>query len=486
MLALQVEAAGAPDVGGNPGGGAYGGALGAMSPFSSTEGAMVMGPAQGFGAQLGVTANFTDNVDLKPIDTESDLVWQITPSIAYAHKSPVYSAALGYRLQSLNYMDHSEFNQTYHQAQANGNYLVIPDWFTLGGHAAYSQTIVDPERSINVQNLFPTKNLADVLTAAATPSLDHSFGKAEIHASYSAGFVDYKGTAPAALDLADAHNRDLEASVNSPEEDTGTSWDVKYASDEVRYDLFEPYKYERLTAGLGVPVTAQLRLLGEGGKESDLTKTTTEGGLDSTNWRGGIRLTPNPNDTLEAWYGHRFFGKTYSAHLTHKARFLQVNLQYDEEPITEAQRVALRTFVPGELAPPPTPDVNRPTAQPFLNKYFYGTLELVGRRTSIAFAVYDSRRIYLNQDITESTYGGGVNIARRMGSRSNLSLSLNLAKSRFRDGDGSHDYVGVIEFDRQFSRTVSGVARALYLERSGTVEGDYRAAMATLGIVASF
>jgi hypothetical protein len=286
--------------------------------------------------------------------------------------------------------------------------------------------------------------------------------------------------------LSDAHNRDLDASVNSPSDDPGTSWNLAYRSDEVKYEAFEQYKYEALTAGFGIPITTQLRLLAEGGKESDLTQNTAAGGLDSTNWRGGIRLTPNPNDTFEAWYGHRFFGKTYSAHLTHKARLLQVNLQYDEEPITEAQRVALRTVIPGELAPPPTPDVNRPTPQPFLNKYFYATVELVGRRTSLAFEAYDSRRIYLTQDITESTRGGGMNLSRRVGSRSNLSLSLNLAKSRFRDGDGSHDYVGVLEFDRQFSRTVSGVARALYLERTGTVGGDYRAAMATLGIVAAF
>src|SRR5262245_30855980 len=83
MLALRVEAAGPPEVAGNAGG--YGSALGAMAPLGSTEGATPMGPAQGFGAQLGVTANFTDNVDLRPTDTESDLVWQITPSLGYAH-----------------------------------------------------------------------------------------------------------------------------------------------------------------------------------------------------------------------------------------------------------------------------------------------------------------------------------------------------------------------------------------------------------------
>ena len=66
-------------------------------------------------------------------------------------------------------------------------------------------------------------------------------------------------------------------------------------------------KRDRAGAEAGYRLVESLRLLADGGAESDLDESTQDGGLDSTYWHVGLLWTPDSRTRVEGRYGDRFF-----------------------------------------------------------------------------------------------------------------------------------------------------------------------------------
>jgi hypothetical protein len=398
---------------------------------------------------------YIDNVRLEGDDEPQLDSWafQIAPGIELGYGSPRLRAALGYRFQYLNYYSDIDENQSFHNLNANGVANVVPDWFRISARANYNQVIEDSDGRVNYNNLFLTSNQRDVFSGSITPALSHDFGRVTAEASYTAGFVDYKGGNGQFGDFNDADVYRIGAGIFSSDQEQRFVWALRYSSDETRYKAvevpvpvepgdpppdpptttegFAPFKYDRAWADIALGLSRTLSFVGEFGFESDLIGKTADndplndaeidirdGGLDESFWSAGLRWQPDERTSVEARAGDRFFGTSYFFEARREARQLEFRALYREEPTTNSRRRVLETEpLPGE-------EFDEQRSDPFILTEMRGTLTLDGRRTTISLDVFGIERDYLYFANDSQRTGVKLNVTRDFSATMRLDVEL--------------------------------------------------------------
>jgi hypothetical protein len=396
---------------------------------------------------------YIDNVTLLSDDDPdklNSLAFQIAPGIDLGYASSRFRASLGYKFQYLNYYSDVDENRSYHNLNASGVAQVIPDWFRVSARLNYGQVIEDADGRVNYNNLFITSNQRDVFSGSITPGLSHDFGRVTGEASYTVGFVDYKGGGQGQFgSFNDSDVYRIDAGVFSSDQEQRFVWGLRYSSSETEYkpvdvatglpppfppfveQQFAPFPYDRAWADVSLAVSRTLRLVGEFGYESDLIGTTDDddplnddeidtrdGGLDETFWSAGVRWAPDARTSVEARAGDRFFGTSYFFEARRQARQLELRALYREEPTTNSERRVLEEPLPGEDNDPQRSD-------PFVLTEVRGTLTLDGRRTRIAFDVFGIERDYL--DFASNSKRTGVQITATRDFSATMRLEVELS-----------------------------------------------------------
>jgi hypothetical protein len=398
---------------------------------------------------------YIDNVRLAG-DNEPQLdswAFQVAPGIDLGYASPRLRAALGYRFQYLNYFSDIDENQSFHNLNANGVVQVVPDWFRISARANYGQVIEDSNGRVNYNNLFITNNQRDVFSGSITPAVNHDFGRVTAEASYSVGFVEFKGNNQGEFgSFNDSDEYRIDAGVFTSDRDQRFVWALRYSSNETRYRAvdvpilvepgeeppdpptesrrFAPFKYDRAWADLSLGVSRTLSFVGEFGYESDLIGNTADGdplnddqidtrdgGLDETFWSAGLRWEPDARTSVEARAGDRFFGTSYFFEARREARQLEFRALYREEPTTNNQRRAFETPLPGE-------DNDAQISDPFVLTEIRGTLTLDGRRSKISLDVFGIERDFLDRATDSKRSGVQLNATRDFSATMRLDVGL--------------------------------------------------------------
>ena len=448
-------------------------------------------------ADIGVAAVYADNIGLAPPDapTKNGAVLDVNPVIQVSHDSAHFRGQLNYLLHAFKYLGNSEFDTTYHDGDASLTWLAIPDWFNISGDAGYHQRIVDPKRAATSDQLFNSGNLADAASASVTPEIRHRFGEMDFDARYSYGYVDYKQSAanfngaidPTALDNSRNQTTHVSLGTRPEEEWQRFAWSVGYDGEKTNYHLALPYEYERASLTTAFGLSPGLSLLAEGGVESDLIKSTVNGGLDANYWRAGFHWAPDPKTSVQLLGGHRFFGNTYYAGVHHVRRSLDFSLSYTEEPTTEGRQILYRSGPEGTIAPPPPGlDITRSTAEPFVNKQLESTLRLNGRLTSIYVRATSDERQYLLSGRFDRVRAVAGGIERRVGPRMTLELGADGSRTVFHDGAVGTDKEFTAILRRQITRTFRTMILARYIDRSGSGTDNYKAWSVSLEVRKTF
>ena len=449
-------------------------------------------------ADIGVSAVYANNFALAASgqQSESGSVLDLNPVLQVSHDSAHLKGELNYLLHSFKYLDNGDFDTTYHDGDASLTWLAIPEWFDLSGDLGYHQRIVDPKRAATSDRLFNTGNLADAASASVTPELRHLFGELELDARYSYAWVNYKQNAsefagsvdPQALDNSRNQTTHVSLGTRPEEEWSRFSWSTVYDNEKTDYDLALPYEYERASVLTAFGLNPGLSLLAEGGQESDLVKSTIDGGLDTGFWRAGFRYAPSPKTTLQVMGGHRFFGDTYFFRLHHVRKVLDLSLSYSEEPTTEGRQILRRTGPEGTLTPPPPGiDITRSTSAPFINKEFEATARLNGRLTSIYVRATSDERQYLTAlSESDSVRAIAAGVERRIGPKMTLVIGGDGSRTRFHDGSSGTEKQFSAILRRQMTRTFRAMLVGRHIERTGTGVDNYKAWSVSLELRKSF
>jgi len=429
---------------------------------------------------INLASNSEDEVDVAG--------FELVPGIYASYTTPRAQAALDYSLIARAFED-DDYNDVSHRLSANGLYSVVPEWMFIRGQASYSDTVVDPARSYNYggTGLFDRTNLVETATALVEPGIHHEFRHVVMDASYSYGGVWYledKNNPPPATLFSgtndDAINQRALFSLGTADPEAITTLRGYYEWQASDFDRSLPYRYERAGAELSLRIVESLRLVGDGGSESDLDQSTTDGGLDTTFWHAGFEWRPDSHTELDARYGERFFGDSWSASLSREGRWVTVKASYVEDPEVETRRLN-QDFDPGSLPiPDPNEDLSFFSAFPYIRKDANASIIASGARTKLRLDVYDRKREFINVfPPDERTQGVSFNAERDLGRALYLEFDArydDIERGR-RNLDPTdvrlvHDYdrEAMLRISWEAYRNFTCSAEAGYLARSGDRE----------------
>ena len=213
----------------------------------------------------------------------------------------------------------------------------------------------------------------------------------------------------------DSEDQRAYVSLGTSDPDRAATLKGFYEWQESEYELSLPYRYERAGIDTSLRLTRTLRLVADGGVETDLEETTTEGGLDAEFWHAGFRWQPDSRTYVDARYGERFFGDSYSVEVRRESRWLTLRASYSEDPEVETRRIGV-DFDPDDFPLPPSPDFSFLSAFPYVRKDMMFTAIAEGARTHVRLDVYDRKREYIQAPLPdEDTEGVLFNVARDIG-----------------------------------------------------------------------
>jgi hypothetical protein len=435
-----------------------------------------------FVGNINLAENSADEVDVAGIEA--------APGIYASYLSPRADAKLDYAMIGRAF-EEEDYNAVAHLLSAYGRYMLVQDLLFVNAQAGYDDSIIDASRSLNYGNtgLFDRSNVEETGRASITPSLTHEFSGMRFDASYTYGrvwYFDSDDAPPSDAALFPVGSEDSEdqrayVSLGTRDPDNAATLRAFYEWQASDFELSLPYRYERTGLDTSLRLTRTLSLVADGGVESDLTESTTDGGLDTEFWHAGFLWQPDSRTSLDARYGERFFGDSYSLGLRREGSWLTLTASYLEDPEVETRRIGIN-FDPDDFPLPPSVDFSFLSAFPYVRKDALLSAIAEGARTQVRLDVYDRKREYLQEALPdEELTGVQLNVVRDIGA--SLYGELRFRYDDVLQGQQTllpltpllfHDYDrdAMIRITWEAYVNFSASAEAGYLARSGDSEYD--------------
>ncbi len=219
----------------------------------------------------------------------------------------------------------------------------MPDWFRVSARANYGQVIEDSDGAGQLQQPVHHQQPAGRVLRLDHAALRHDFGRVTAEASYSVGFVDYKGGNQGefgAFNDSDEYRIDagifqlgpgtalrLGAALQQQRDRVRGRWTCRRAcrrrfrrpssSGSRRSSTTAPGPTFR--SGSRAPAARRRVRLRERPDRQYRRRRSVQrrrdrhrdGGLDETFWSAGLRWEPDERTSVEARTGDRFFGTSY-------------------------------------------------------------------------------------------------------------------------------------------------------------------------------
>jgi uncharacterized protein (PEP-CTERM system associated) len=451
---------------------------------------------------VALSGIYVDNFGLTPPSAPKtgDFIGELDPSVQFRQSAPELVSALDYNLQALWFHDHTSMDATHSNGRASLSWMPVANVFSVDGWASYIQQPTDPTEPTNEGNLFAVSNVTNRFSAYVAPTLRNDFGGFTALARYSEATSIYPGVSGSnAAAFQNSRTGNATAKLASKDIQGLFSWSFDARHALTTFQSAQAFRDDRLAADVGLRVMPTLRLLATAGAETNILTSSTSGGLNSGFWAAGVEWAPSAQGSLEARFGHRFFGDAYSGRWTLNSRLLSMQILYIEEPTTDAESDSLTTFVPGEIQVDTQAyfgvlrAVN--TYSPYIRKSLDATLSLTGLVTQLSLRVYDLRRRYLQvplqtnlpgqlQGTNDSTRGGELLLTRQVTPRDKFSLSARIAYADELDGFYYRDHRYALDYTHTLSQTLDTAIQAVHLTRDGA--SQYTANIYRLTIRKSF
>ena len=444
-----------------------------------------------FEPRVEAAAQYVNNINLAQDgqDQVDTFGLELAPGFYASYSTGAVLAAIDYSLIGRAWED-SDYNDVSHRLNANGEWRALPEWFSVSGQASYSDAVIDPRNGLNYGGLgiFGSGNMQEVAAVGVTPQFQHRFKDVLATAQYSYGrtwYLDEGKGQPTVGFVSNQDSTDQGANfrIGSAESDARLTAAVFYDWQKSEFDTALPYEFERAGLDLEAQLARTLRFVGDVGKESDLDASSTQGGLDSDFWSAGLRWQPNERSSVEGTYGERFFGSSYSARITHKARLLEFNASYSEEPTVETRMLSLGEFDPGQLPPgSPNVDFGRFNSSPFIARNANAGVTATGSRTTVSLTAYQYQRDFI-RGLRQDEDGLGVTFGATRQFASNLSGDFSLSYNDYERSaepidevvlptSNDSDVQAIFRLNREAGSKLTISGEMGYLTRSGDSDFD--------------
>ncbi|WP_332319869.1 TIGR03016 family PEP-CTERM system-associated outer membrane protein [Thiohalorhabdus sp.] len=468
-----------------------------------------MGPSPVWGGdweitpRLRVAETFVDNVELESDGGETDYITEINPGLGIAGEGRRAQLDLQYGMQSLVFARDSDRNTINHQLGADGSLELVRRTLFLEADAQRRQQILDSQAGGSSNNRVIPANRADVTTFGGGPRLQYALGSfARARARYRAERVLYGNR------FNDRTQQTVSASLASGARFDPVGWSLAYNRQEETVGqttaaTSRDQVLERVTGELNWRVGAKLQVFASGGYEDNQFRRARQGDpVDGSFWNAGLRWQPTRQTSLEASYGERFFGETWSATFRRQeGPHLDWDLSYSESLVTQTdlqvQRSQALVRGPGGniiLDPGGDPlTVTVPVAtvvnEVSLQKRARGSVTAHTAKTRLTLSGFSEQRTFQIRDRTEDSYGGGLNLGWQAATRTNVSAGGRWQRRDFTGTSGEETrWSARASATRRVSSTLELSARYRHENRQsdGGAGRDYTLNEVTLALDKTF
>ena len=454
--------------------------------------------------RLGLSESYSDNLNLRPAGQEnSAFITKINPGVTANINGAHLKANVDYSLQAVLTTGQVQRNRGYHQLNATANAELVDESLYLDARALADQQNISLLGPLGVDNTTgDPSNITTKTSYSLSPYLRHKFGSlASGEARVTHDKVSYTSG-----NASDSTSNAVGLKLNSGTAFYDWSWGLNYNASKIKYSEGQliDRDFEKSTGTLGYRLTPKFRVFATAGHESNTFPAAPGFNTSGPLWTAGFGWSPTTRTAIEASYGHRFFGKTFSLDLNHRTRLTVWNAQYNED-ITDARTVALRPFT-GFLSVtdptgqqlivvdstgkpiPITIDIPVLTNDTFISKRFTASVGITRAKSTVSLSAFNAKREYLLSGESDRQYGGAASWALRLSPRMSSTVSAGWSRVLVPASLREDDLWNVrFALTRDFNPKLHGSVELRHQERnSNQATSDYKENAITALINMSF
>jgi uncharacterized protein (PEP-CTERM system associated) len=296
-----------------------------------------------FSPTVGVSETYTDNVGLQRDEiAHSQFVSEAFGGFALREQSSHLRLTATARFHQYAYSDGDEPNLNHREYDYGLNTLAkLTDDLFLDLSASGGPQSISAFGPQVGDNLYSMGNRATVKSWRFSPYAQHHFGNtADMLLRYSRDGVD--AGANNAFGASTASTGSLNLISGKAFQTLG--WGLSYTHQEMQSRIAGPSSSTNAQADLRLRYSPQLTLTASAGHD-DYDYQSLGGRTSGRNWSGGFIWTPSARTSLQASFGHRYFGKTGSLAASHHSRHSVWSIGYSDMVTTSRQQFLLPSTI---------------------------------------------------------------------------------------------------------------------------------------------
>lgn len=288
--------------------------------------------------KVDLRETYSDNLGLQTGDAvQSGFITEAGPSIAVSAtgRRLTLNAEASWRAFSYSNKDTPYLRNSDRRYSANARATVVDDLFFVDANATGSRQAISAFGPVS-GNTYSSANNTDISTWNISPYLRHRFGStADMTLRFARDSVD-SGNAAFGTSLASTRSADL----NSGSRFDTVGWNLSYYKQDLSDRLSGTSSSENANLGLRWKLMRQLSLTATGGYDTYEYPSFNER-TAGRSWTAGFVWTPSSRTSVQASFGHRYFGKTGSLASSYRTQRSTWTLDYSDAITTSRSQFVL-------------------------------------------------------------------------------------------------------------------------------------------------
>lgn len=281
---------------------------------------------------------YTDNIGLqRDALARNEFVTEASPGFTVTSSGPRLNLTANAQWSMFGYSDKDAPNlyDSSRRYQAVGRAMLVDNLFYVDAGASGQRQAISAFNQLS-DTPYSSLNRTEVRTWRISPYLQHRFG--------STASADLRFTRDSVEAGTDAFGSSVASSVlanvASGPSFTSLGWNMTYYHQDLNNRIAGSSTSENATFGLRYRLTPRLSLTGSVGYD-DYEYAVLNERTAGRSWTAGFAWTPSTRTSVEASFGHRYFGKTGSLAASHRTRHTVWSLNYSDQVTTSRSQFLL-------------------------------------------------------------------------------------------------------------------------------------------------
>ncbi len=463
-----------------------------------------------FSSSVGVDETWSDNINLGSNGTgQSGFATTISPAFRVSRISPTLNLDFGYSPQYVYYSTGRAGSGLRNYLDAVANAVIVKNLLTFDARASITQQNISPFGTLAADTYNSTNNRAETRTYQFGPTLQSRFGN---DFTYNAGYRYTGSTADSSAYNAN-HTNQLFAGFQSGTTSRDLGYGVQYNRTDQDYGGAGQLITQALNANAQYVLSPTFRLQATVGYDKNTYPATGQPDLSGAAFSAGFIWNPSRHTSLNALYGHRYFGPSANIVFQEQRQRGAITISYSRDQTTSAQsgiglvpdpNYALVDLILQASIPDPAQRATAVAAalqaaglpnsqysttgflsnQLYLQKRFGITLALLGIRNNVSFDAYRSDSQVLSNlattfDVFDSASrfrqtSVSVTYGYKLGPRTALTAAVSHIRNKALVGAGdTRQTLLTASANRSFGRHATGSLQVRHTQQTNNGAGSF-------------